>query len=42
MDVTLAEVLRDAVPYALPLRHPFRGITVREGMLIRGPSGWGA
>ncbi|MFM9136188.1 MAG: o-succinylbenzoate synthase [bacterium] len=41
MDVTLAEVLRDAVPYALPLTHPFRGITVREGVLIRGPSGWG-
>lgn len=41
MDVTLSEVMRDAVPYALPLRHPFRGVRVREGMLIRGPSGWG-
>lgn len=41
MAVTLPEVLRDAVPYALPLAQPFRGITVREGVLLRGPSGWG-
>ena len=41
MVVTLPEVLRDAVPYALPLSQPFRGITVREGVLLRGPSGWG-
>ncbi|MFC4373998.1 o-succinylbenzoate synthase [Nocardia halotolerans] len=27
--------------YAIPLRTRFRGITVREGMLIRGPLGWG-
>lgn len=27
--------------YSIPLRTRFRGITVREGMLIRGPSGWG-
>jgi o-succinylbenzoate synthase len=39
MDLT--DLLHDAVPYALPLTRPFRGITVREGMLIRGPSGWG-
>lgn len=41
MDISLADILRDAVPYALPLTRPFRGITVREGLLIRGPSGWG-
>ena len=27
--------------YSISLRTRFRGITVREGMLIRGPSGWG-
>ncbi|MFI5500166.1 o-succinylbenzoate synthase [Nocardia asteroides] len=27
--------------YAIPLRTRFRGITVREGMLIRGQLGWG-
>lgn len=41
MDITLGDLLHDAVPYALPLKHPFRGIQVREGMLVRGPSGWG-
>ncbi|MFC5290237.1 o-succinylbenzoate synthase [Actinokineospora guangxiensis] len=27
--------------YAIPLRTRFRGITVREGVLIEGPAGWG-
>jgi O-succinylbenzoate synthase len=27
--------------YAVPMRTRFRGITVREGMLLRGPAGWG-
>ncbi|MBC6447172.1 o-succinylbenzoate synthase [Actinokineospora sp. HBU206404] len=27
--------------YAIPMRTKFRGITVREGMLLRGPAGWG-
>ena len=27
--------------YAIPLHHRFRGITVREGMLLRGEAGWG-
>jgi len=27
--------------YALPMRHRFRGITIREGLLIEGPAGWG-
>jgi O-succinylbenzoate synthase len=26
--------------YAIPLRTRFRGITVREGMVARGPAGW--
>jgi L-alanine-DL-glutamate epimerase and related enzymes of enolase superfamily len=30
----------DAVAYELPLRHRFRGITVRHGLLVRGPGGW--
>ncbi|WP_035811953.1 o-succinylbenzoate synthase [Jiangella gansuensis] len=30
-----------AVVYAIPMRTRFRGITVREGMLIEGPAGWG-
>lgn len=29
------------IVYAIPMRTRFRGITVREGMLIRGPLGWG-
>lgn len=27
--------------YAIPMRARFRGITMREGMLIHGPAGWG-
>ncbi|MFI5584314.1 o-succinylbenzoate synthase [Amycolatopsis sp. NPDC051758] len=27
--------------YTIPLRNRFRGITVREGVLLRGPAGWG-
>ncbi|WDZ88709.1 o-succinylbenzoate synthase [Nocardiopsis sp. HUAS JQ3] len=27
--------------FAVGLRNRFRGITVREGMLVRGPAGWG-
>lgn len=30
-----------AYVYAIPMRTRFRGITVREGMLIQGPAGWG-
>ncbi|NYI05788.1 o-succinylbenzoate synthase [Allostreptomyces psammosilenae] len=26
--------------YAIPMRQRFRGITVREGLLLRGPAGW--
>ena len=27
--------------YSIPLRTRFRGITVRDGVLLRGPAGWG-
>ncbi|MGQ0626046.1 MAG: o-succinylbenzoate synthase [Sporichthyaceae bacterium] len=27
--------------YAIGMRTPFRGITVREGVLVQGPAGWG-
>jgi O-succinylbenzoate synthase len=27
--------------YAIPMRNRFRGITVREGVLLEGPNGWG-
>ncbi|NKY85768.1 o-succinylbenzoate synthase [Nocardia veterana] len=30
-----------ALVYAIPLRTRFRGITLREGMLLEGPRGWG-
>jgi O-succinylbenzoate synthase len=29
------------VVYSIPLRTRFRGITVREGILLHGPAGWG-
>lgn len=38
---SVEELLAAAVTFSLPLRVPFRGLTVREGMLIKGPSGWG-
>jgi O-succinylbenzoate synthase len=28
-------------PYRLPLRIRFRGLDVRDGLLVRGPAGWG-
>jgi O-succinylbenzoate synthase len=40
-DRGLSALLGAAVPFALPLLRPFRGISVREGVLIEGPSGWG-
>ena len=27
--------------YSVPLRTRFRGIDVRDGVLVRGPAGWG-
>ena len=42
---TLRDQLAAALPtlraFAIPMRTRFRGITVREGALIRGPAGWG-
>lgn len=38
---SLAELRDAAVPFALPLTRTFRGLDVREGMLIKGPNGWG-
>ncbi|CAN5236613.1 o-succinylbenzoate synthase [soil metagenome] len=37
---TLAELLDDAQVVSLPLVTRFRGIEVREVMLLRGPEGW--
>jgi o-succinylbenzoate synthase len=31
----------EALVFSIPMRVRFRGITVREGMLIRGEAGWG-
>ena len=41
LDPALKSVLESAVPYAIGLTERFRGIDVREGMLLRGPTGWG-
>ena len=35
------DLLAGAIAFAVPLRVPFRGLHIREGMLIKGPSGWG-
>jgi O-succinylbenzoate synthase len=40
-DRHLQRLLDAAVPFALPLHRTFRGVDVREGMLIEGPIGWG-
>jgi o-succinylbenzoate synthase len=40
-DPALRRVLDGAVPFALPMTRQFRGTVVREGVLIRGPAGWG-
>ncbi|MFQ6393344.1 o-succinylbenzoate synthase [Nocardia sp. KC 131] len=41
MISTDTDPITETVVYAVPLRNRFRGITVREGMLVRGPLGWG-
>lgn len=38
---TAADLLATAKVVALPMRLRFRGITVRETMIFRGPFGWG-
>ncbi len=35
------ELLASLRAFAIPMRMPFRGVTVREGALIEGPAGWG-
>jgi O-succinylbenzoate synthase len=37
----LDELLGSLRVVALPMRVPFRGVTVREAALLEGPSGWG-
>jgi O-succinylbenzoate synthase len=37
----LADLLPTLRAFAIPMRTRFRGITVREGALLRGPAGWG-
>jgi len=36
----LADLLSTARVFAIPMRTRFRGITVREGVLLDGPAGW--
>jgi O-succinylbenzoate synthase len=33
--------MSDSFVYSIPMRTRFRGITTREGLLLRGPAGWG-
>ena len=40
MSLTALDLSR-ARPYAIAMTERFRGITVREGLLIEGPAGWG-
>ncbi len=37
----VADLLPGLRAFAIPMRTRFRGITVREGVLIEGPAGWG-
>ncbi len=41
MRADLEELLTTARVFALPMVHRFRGVTMREGVLLRGPAGWG-
>ena len=36
----LADLLSTAQVFSIPMVQPFRGVTVREGVLLRGPFGW--
>lgn len=40
-DISLSDVLERAHVVALPLAVKFRGVKVREALLIDGPAGWG-
>lgn len=37
----LDSLLASAHVVSIPMRTPFRGVTTREAMLLRGPTGWG-
>src|SRR6201993_3614246 len=37
----VAGLLDSLRAFAIPMRTPFRGVTVRTGALIEGPAGWG-
>jgi len=37
----LRDLLASAVSFALPVTRTFRGLDVREGVLVQGPCGWG-
>ncbi|SDO95879.1 O-succinylbenzoate synthase [Nakamurella panacisegetis] len=39
-DRTITEILATTKVFAIPLHDEFRGITVREGILMQGPAGW--
>jgi O-succinylbenzoate synthase len=41
LPAPVEELLRDAHVVAVPMRMPFRGVRVRESLLLRGPAGWG-
>jgi len=38
--VSLPDLLATATVFAIPLHDRFRGISVREGVLLHGPAGW--
>jgi len=40
MTDDLTDLLSTAKVFAIPMVEPFRGITVREGVLLRGEFGW--
>ncbi len=39
--VSVTDLLGSLRAFAIPMRTPFRGVTVRTGALIEGPAGWG-
>lgn len=41
LPAPVEELLRDAHVVALPMRVRFRGVQVREALLLPGPAGWG-
>ena len=40
-SAAVQEILATAEVFAIPMTEHFRGTTVREGVLLRGPAGWG-